>query len=509
MGTINEPDLQARCPSLRDSILWHARSSMVRRWSRLSPREKLFSISLAVRDRLIEEALRTRVAVEEADAKQAYYLSMEFLIGKSLENNLVNLGLLGECREVLAGLGSNLDSLLDLEADAALGNGGLGRLAACFLDSIATLGLPAYGFGINYDFGLFRQEIVDGEQVEHPDEWRARGTPWQVERHDVAHPIPLFGRVEETVDEEGNYRPQWVDTSLLYGVPVDMLVAGYQGRSVTALRLFSARASSNFDMRIFNDGDYVKAVERKVYSETVSKVLYPNEAPAAGPLLRLTQEYFLVACSLREIIKRFGRHDYRELPDRVAIQLNDTHPALAVAELMRILVDEKMLAWETAWDVTTRTMGYTNHTLLPEALEKWPVELLDELLPRHLQIIYEINRRLLERVEARWPGDEERVRRMSIIEEGRRKQVRMAYLAIAGSHSVNGVAAVHSELVKTRLVPDFHKLWPEKFNNKTNGVTPRRWMLVANPGMSRLISESIGDGWIADLGELRKLEPLA
>ncbi len=510
MNTQEAIEQKVTCPSLRDSIIHHVRYSMVRRWKRASPREKLFAVSLAVRDRLIDRTVETFDAIDAKDAKCAFYLSLEFLMGKSLENALINLGLLEECRQVLRDeLDTDLDHLMQLEQDAALGNGGLGRLAACFLDSIATLGLPGIGYGINYDFGLFRQVFVDGEQVERPDEWRAHGTPWLVERQDEAYEIPMYGRVRETVDEEGNFAVEWVDCETILGVPFDMPVPGYNGRSVTVLRLFAARANQNFDMQIFNEGDYIKAVDRKVRSETVSKVLYPSEQPEWGPSLRLLQEYFLVACALRDVFKNFAGDDARQLPDKAALQLNDTHPALAVAELMRILVDEKRLAWDEAWSISTSTLAYTNHTLLPEALEKWPVDLIDQMLPRHLQIIFEINRRFLDQVKGTWPGNGGRARRMSIIAEGEEKQIRMANLAIIGSHSVNGVAEVHTDLVKNRLVPDFHELWPQKFNNKTNGVTPRRWIVQANPEMTKLIREAIGDAWITDLDQLQQVAPLA
>jgi glycogen phosphorylase len=510
MQSGNQIEQRVGCPPLRDAIIHHVRYSLVRRWKRATPREKLFAVSLAVRDRLIDNAVATFDAIDEKNAKCAFYLSMEFLMGKSLENALINLGLLEECRQVLRDeLGTDLNDLIQLEQDAALGNGGLGRLAACFLDSIATLGLPGIGYGINYDFGLFRQEFTDNEQVERPDEWRAHGTPWLIERQDEAYEIPTFGRVIEEVDDDGNYVPQWVDCETILGVPFDMPIPGYNARAVTALRLFAARANRNFDMQIFNEGDYMKAVERKVTSETVSKVLYPSEQPEWGPTLRLLQEYFLVACSLKDIFKKFVGDDPRQIASKAAIQLNDTHPALTVAELMRVLVDEHRLPWDEAWEITTQTCSYTNHTLLPEALERWPLSLVEEMLPRHLQIIYEINRQFLDKVGEQWPEDGERAIRMSIIEEGEAQQVRMANLAIVGSHAVNGVAAVHSELVKSHLVPDFYALWPDKFQNKTNGVTPRRWIVQANPGMTALINEAIGDEWITDLGKMRALEPMA
>ena len=393
----------------------------------------------------------------------------------------------------------------------ALGNGGLGRLAACFLDSLATFGMPGYGYGINYEYGLFKQEIDNGYQREKPDNWLAQNTPWQIARPDEACIVPIYGRIEHGVDRDGNYNPMWMDWKVLVGVPYDLLIPGYGGQTVHFLRLYSARSSHDFDMQIFNDGDYLKAVEQKIASETISKVLYPSDTIVAGQELRLTQEYFLVACALRDIVRRFeqNHNTFSALPSKAAIQLNDTHPALAVAELMRILVDEKNLSWEEAWDITRQTLGYTNHTLLPEALEKWPVPLLEHLLPRHLQIIYEINRRFLEQVAAAYPGDTARLARMSLIEESAPKQVRMAHLAIVGSHSINGVSAIHTQLLKTTLAPDFYGFWPERFNNKTNGVTQRRWLLKANPSLAELISSAIGDGWITDLDQLRGLESYA
>jgi starch phosphorylase len=371
--------------------------------------------------------------------------------------------------------------------------------------------MPGDGYGINYEYGLFRQEIERGEQREKPDSWRAGGTPWQIERSQEAYLIPVHGRIEHGVDRLGQYNPMWLDWRLLVGVPSDVLMVGYGGRTVNRLRLFAARASRDFDMQIFNAGDYLKAVEQKIASETISKVLYPSDAVAPGQELRLVQEYFLVACTVRDIVHRYERDHtgFATFPDKVAIQLNDTHPALAVAELMRVLVDERDLAWETAWEITRASIGYTNHTLLPEALETWPVALLERVVPRHLQIIYEINHRFLQHVSSVWPGDPARLRRMSLIEEGPAKQVRMAHLAMVGSHAINGVSALHSRLVRETLASDFHQLWPERFVSVTNGVTPRRWLAQANPRLARLITRTIGGGWITDLDRLRALEPWA
>jgi starch phosphorylase len=492
---------------LRQAILQHVKYSLGTTVDQLTPHQQFHAVALSVRDRMAEQFLKTEQRYHLANSKRLYYLSMEFLIGRSLVNNLVNLGLLQTCNEILAELGISLDGVEESETDAALGNGGLGRLAACFLDSLATLGLPGFGYGINYEYGLFKQEIRGGEQYEKPDNWRTFYTPWQIQRPSEAVVVPIYGHIEHAMDRKGNYNPMWLDWKVVIGVPHDMLIAGHGGQTVNYLRLYSARASQDVDLGIFNVGDYIHAVQQQVQSETISKVLYPGDAVAAGRELRLIQEYFLAACAVRDIVQRYlSAHDrFEEFPHKVAIQLNDTHPTLAVAELMRILIDENDLAWEKAWEITTATFAYTNHTLMPEALERWPVTLLETVVPRHLQIIYEINRRFLEDVARKWPGDVGRLGRMSLIEEGQPKQVRMANLAIVGGHSVNGVAAIHSGLVRTRLVPDFAEMTPGKFNNKTNGVTQRRWLLAANPGLAQLISGTIGDAWITDLHRLHDL----
>ncbi len=497
--------------AIQRSIVNHARYSLGRDWRELTDRDMLMALSLTVHDRAMDRMIETERRFQEADVKRVYYLSAEFLIGRSLENNIRNLGLYEECAEAVADLGFDLKKIVNLERDAALGNGGLGRLAACFLDSLATLHMPGFGYGINYEYGLFKQDISNGYQKEMPDNWLAYGTPWEVAHPEEACLIPIYGRVEDTVDRWGAYNPMWLEWEMLVGLPYDMPIVGYSGQTVNYLRLYSARASHEFDMQIFNEGDYLDAVKHKIESETVSKVLYPSDETPPGRELRLVQEYFLVACAIRDITNRYRRgHDsFESFPDKVAIQINDTHPALSVAELMRLLLDEEDFSWERAWEITEATLGYTNHTLMAEALEKWPVSLFERVLPRHLQIIYEINRRFLDRVRAVWPGDDERVRRMSLIEEGPEKHVRMAHLAIVGSHSVNGVAELHTELIKRELAPDFYALWPERFNNKTNGVTQRRWLLTANPDLAALVTEAIGDGWITDLDQLRGLEPLA
>jgi starch phosphorylase len=467
--------------------------------------------AIPLRQRLMDGIGDTELRYRAKRARRVYYLSAEFLIGRSLSDTLQNMGLLAAARKGAVTMGIDFDAVIEGEPDAALGNGGLGRLAACYLESMASLGLPGFGYGINYEFGLFKQEIVDGAQAERPDTWNAQLNPWAVERPNETVFIPLYGRIEDGRDLAGTYNPHWLDWKVIVGVPHDVPVVGGGGHTVNWLRLFSARGSSEFDVQIFNAGDYIRAIEQKISSETISKVLYPSDTVAQGKELRFIQEYFLVACAIRDIIARaketHGTID--ALPDAVAIQMNDTHPSLAVAELMRALVDEEGVEWERAWKMTRAVCAFTNHTLLPEALERWPVSLFQRVLPRHLQIIYEINHRFLNTVRVRFPEEERRVARMSIIEEGPERHVRMAHLAIVGSHSVNGVAAIHSKLIRTSLVPDFAEMFPERFNNKTNGVTPRRWLLHANPGLRELITSRIGEGWTHDLSRLREFERCA
>lgn len=509
-GKKNQP-AESSLSALQDSIRHHVRYSLGKEWHQLSGHDLFKAVALAVRDRLVDGMLATEARYQQAQAKRLYYLSIEFLMGRSLGNNLHNLGLFELCQEALRQMGGDLAAMEGEESDAALGNGGLGRLAACFLDSLATLDLPGYGYGIHYEYGLFQQEISNGYQKEKADHWRAYGAPWEIERADEACVIPVYGRIEHTLDRDGQYNPMWMDWKILIGVPHDLPIVGYGGHTVNFLRLYSARSSAEFDMRIFNAGDYLKAVEQKIASETITKVLYPADTIEAGQELRLTQEYFLVACALRDILRKYlqTHTTFDAFPSQVAIQLNDTHPAVAVAELMRVLVDEHDVAWEQAWEITRATLGYTNHTLLPEALEKWPVSLFEYVLPRHLQIIYEINHRFLDHVAEVWPGDNGRLSRLSIITEGGHKQVRMAHLAMVGSHAINGVSALHTELIKTSLVPDFFQLWPQRFTNKTNGITQRRWLLHANPVLARLLTNTIGDEWITNLDALRALEPFA
>ena len=470
------------------------------------------AICLAVRGRMMERASEVHTSHYNQNVRRVYYLSLEYLMGRLLENNLVNLGLLKDCQEAISELGQDFDVLLDEGPDLGLGNGGLGRLAACFMDSLATLDLPAVGYGINYEFGLFRQKFINGQQAESPDEWRRFGNPWEICRPEYSVEVPLYGHVENQFDELGQGRPVWTGTRSILGVPWDIPIVGYGGSTVNYLRLWESTASRDFDLDIFNRGGYVDAVREKAESESISKVLYPNDSTEAGKELRLVQQYFFVTCSLHDIVKRHRRCNdtWDSFPEKAAIQLNDTHPAIAVAELMRILIDDELLPWDQAWEICGKTFAYTNHTLLPEALEKWSVPLFEKVLPRHLQIIFEINKRFLEDVvEAKWPGDHHKKAEMSLIEEGAPKQIRMAYLAVVGSHTTNGVAALHTELLKKDLFSNFYALFPERFQNKTNGITPRRWLKACNPELSGLIDESIGSDWPADLDRLRELEKFA
>ncbi len=474
-------------------------------------RDWFFTLAYAVRDSLIERWMETMRNYYRYDAKRVYYLSLEFLIGRSLSNSLLNLGFIDECREALADMDLDLEQLGEMENDAALGNGGLGRLAACFLDSMATLRLPGYGYGIRYEYGMFHQRIENGRQVEHPDNWLRYGNPWEFPRPEVLFPVKFFGRVVHYHDEQGVLRHHWVDTEEVMAMAYDTPIPGYNTNTVNNLRLWAAKASRDFDLKYFNEGNYIKAVADKNESENLSKVLYPDDTTLMGRELRLKQQYFFVSCSLQDILRRYGKYhaSFTALPDKVAIQLNDTHPSIAIPELMRILLDMHHLAWDQAWDITVRTFAYTNHTLMPEALETWPVRLMEATLPRHMQIIYEINSRFLTGVTHRFPGDFDRLRRMSIINEEGERSVRMAHLAIIGSHKVNGVAQIHTDLMKQTIFRDFDEYFPGKIVNKTNGITPRRWLNQANPWLSSLISERIGRGWVSDLGQLRKLVKLA
>jgi len=469
--------------------------------------DRFMALAIALRDRLIERWLKTQETFHRANVKRVYYLSLEFLIGRLFETNMLNLGLKDEMEKAAGEMGLDIKELMECEPDAGLGNGGLGRLAACFMDSMATLGIPAHGYGIRYDYGIFRQKIIDGNQVESPDAWFDKGDPWEFPRPEYAVKIRLFGRTHTFNDDNGRLCVEWVDTKDVFARPYDIPVAGYKNDFVNTLRLWSAVSTSEFELDYFNHGDYERAIIDKMFSEIISKVLYPEDNIPRGKILRLAQEYFFSAASIYDIIRRFkiDNADLKLLPQKTAVQLNDTHPSIAIAELMRILIDEERLEWGVAWEIARNTFAYTNHTVMPEALERWPVPTFEKLLPRHLELVYEINRRFLDEVSSRFPGDADRLRRMSIIEEGDPKTVRMAHLAVIGSHSVNGVSELHSDLLKTDLFKDFYELWPKKFNNKTNGITQRRWLLKANKPLSRLITDSIGDGWITDLNETKKL----
>jgi starch phosphorylase len=473
--------------------------------------DKFLSTAYAVLERMIERWITTQQAYHNANPKRVYYLSMEYMLGRSLENSLINLGLYEVARKALAEAGIDFETIREYEADAGLGNGGLGRLAACFLDSLATLGYPANGYGIRYDFGLFNQKIVGGRQVETPDHWLALPNPWEIERPEYRFRVRFGGAVEHRGNGSARSKSTWWGGEEVVAMPYDTPIPGFMTNTVNTLRLWSARATEEFNLDYFNRGDYINAIEDKVVSENISKVLYPSDNFFEGKELRLKQEYFLVSASMQDIIRRYkaDNKDLRRFPDKVAIQLNDTHPALAIPELMRILVDDEGMDWDTAWDITVRTFGYTNHTVLPEALEEWPVTLLEKNLPRHLEIIYLINHYHLKDVARRYPGDVDRLTRTSLIAEDDPKRVRMAYLAVVGSHSVNGVAELHSRILKESLLKDFHEMWPERFNNKTNGITPRRWLKVANPRLAELITSAIGDAWVRDLERLRDLEKFA
>ncbi len=471
-------------------------------------RERYEAFARSVRDVLSQRWVRTEQTYERVNPKRVYYLSMEFLIGRSLTNNITNLLVSPFVSEAVKQKSLNWLGLLEEEPDAGLGNGGLGRLAACFLDSMATLQLPAMGYGLRYEYGMFRQSIEDGWQHEQPDNWLRRPDPWEVARPADKVEIKLNCSFEV---RGGALSPILGRPSTLIGLPFDRPVVGYGGKTINTLRLWAAGAGDYFDFQAFSHGDFVAALAETLAAESLTRVLYPDDSTTQGQGLRFVQEYFLVACSLADLVRRFRRTnaEWSALPEKVAIQLNDTHPAIAVPELMRILLDEARLGWDQAWDLTQRTLAYTNHTLLPEALEKWPLEWFETLLPRHREIIFEINRRLLDAVRRRFPGDEGRVGRTSLIEEGPNQHVRMANLAIVGSHSTNGVAAIHSALLRSTTVRDLAETFPERFGNKTNGVTPRRWLLLANPALARTITETIGDDWIADLGQLARLKPLA
>jgi starch phosphorylase len=484
----------------------------VGRGPKLATRHDLYvALALTVRDRVLDRDVQTIRALAVPGSRVVAYLSAEFLPGPHLMNNLLNLGIIEPMRQALVELALDLDELAEIEEEPGLGNGGLGRLASCYMDSMASLDVPAMGYGIRYEFGIFDQAIKDGWQAEITDKWLRNGNPWEIPRPEVACEVMFGGHTEKWHDEHGRFRVRWVPRDVVKGVAYDTPILGYRVRTCNTLRLWKAEAVESFDFEAFNHGDYYRAVEDKMTSENITKVLYPNDEIAQGKILRLQQQFFFVSCSLQDMIRlhRILGRPIDRFHEMWAVQLNDTHPAIAVAELMRLLVDEHGLEWADAWEVTRRTFGYTNHTLLPEALEKWPVEVLGGLLPRHLEIIYEINRRFLEEVRQAFPGDEARVGRMSIIDEAGERAVRMAHLAVVGSHTVNGVAQLHSRLLSQVVLRDFCDLWPGKFANVTNGVTPRRFVAVSNPPLAQLITDRIGDGWLKDLGRLRRLEPLA
>ena len=470
--------------------------------------DHFISLALSVRDHLVNRWLQTQQSYYENDIKRVYYLSMEFLIGRLLTNNLINLGIYDEYKLALDELGHDIHELEETEVEAGLGNGGLGRLAACFLDSIASLGIPGYGYGIRYEFGIFHQKIIRGYQVETADNWLRTGNPWEIPRPRSLVPVEFYGRVESTPNSKGAMKYQWVDTQNVMAMAHDIPVPGYKNDTVNNLRLWSARSSRELELEHFQAGDYFQAVQNKHESEIISKVLYPADHNQLGKELRFKQEYFFVSASLSDIIRRYKKAhtSFDTFSDKVAIQLNDTHPALAIAELMRILIDLEKVSWDKAWEITTNTFAFTNHTILPEAMEKWSIDLFRRVLPRHLDIIFQINQQFMNQVQERYHGDMEKMNRMSLIEENHTKYIRMAHLSIIGSHSINGVAELHSSILKEKVFSDFHEMFPRRFNNKTNGVTPRRWLKACNPELSKLITEYIGDSWVRDLSEIKKLQ---
>lgn len=503
--------LDTSVPGLKALIQNHLKFSLARDAGSAKNRDWWLATSKAAQSIIVERMIATQSAHHNKNVKRVYYLSLEFLMGRLFSNSLYSAGVFDNMELALRELGLDTEVLRHEEYDMGLGNGGLGRLAACFLDSLATLDLPAIGYGIHYRYGLFKQEFRNGYQVELPDAWMQYGTPWEIVRPEHATEIQIYGYVENVFDDRGNYVPRWTGAKHIVGVPYDIPIPGYGTNTVNFLRLWESKAHEDFDFEAFNRGGYDEAVREKNASETISKVLYPNDKTESGKELRLVQQYFFVACSLKDIIRRFRKNneDWEDFPEKVAIQLNDTHPAVAIVELQRIFHDEYGMAWEKAWSLVTRTFAYTNHTLLPEALEKWSVGLFQKVLPRHMQIIFEINKRFLDQVEAKWPGDTHKKQILSLIEEGATQMVRMANLSVVGSYSVNGVAALHTQLLKKDLFPEFDELYPGKFNNKTNGITPRRWLLACNPRLSNLITSRIGHGWEKNLDKLRELEPFA
>jgi starch phosphorylase len=502
-----------RSEVLRSLILRHLKYTLARDPHTATLRDWWISTAMAVRDHILERFINTQGVHNTQNVRRVYYLSLEYLIGRLLGTNLYNTGLYDDTVAAVKSLGVDFAALRDTEEDMGLGNGGLGRLAACFLDSLATHDYPAIGYGIHYEFGLFKQDFINGHQVEHPDNWLIFGDPWEIVRPEYTIRVQIYGEVVNEFDDFGNSRPRWIKSKTVLGVPYDIPIAGFGTDTVNFLRLWASKATEEFDFAAFNQGGYVEAVSEKSQGETISKVLYPNDKSEAGKELRLVQQYFFVACSLRDIIRRHRKqpgNSWDNFADKVALQLNDTHPAVAIVELQRILIDEENMPWDKAWAIVSRTFGYTNHTLMPEALERWSVPLFQRVLPRHLQIIYEINVRLMEVCEQKWPGDSEKKRVCSLIEENGGKMVRMANIAVVGAHAVNGVAALHSDLLKRTLFPEFNELYPGKFNNKTNGITPRRWLRKSNPALAALITRALGsEAWARNLDLLRGLEPFA
>jgi starch phosphorylase len=466
------------------------------------------ALAYTVRDRLLQRWISTAQAYLKKDVKIVAYMSAEYLLGPHLGNNLINLGIYDKVKDAAGESGLDLSELIDLEEEPGLGNGGLGRLAACYMDSLATLEIPAIGYGIRYEFGIFDQIFRDGWQIEITDKWLHYGNPWEIRRAEYAIPVKLGGHTESYTDEKGRFRVRWVPQRVINGIPYDTPILGYKTNTTNTLRLWKAEATESFDFRAFNTGDYIGAVNEKMYSENITKVLYPNDESWQGKELRLEQEYFFVSCSLQDMLRMLLRagHSLEDFPNKFAAQLNDTHPAVGIAELMRLLVDDHCMSWETAWEITKKTFAYTNHTLLPEALERWRIDLFGGLLPRHLEIIFEINRRFLDAVKSQYPQDGRLLASLSLVDESGDRFVRMANLACVGSHAINGVAALHTELLKSGVLKDFYQIWPDKFSNKTNGVTPRRWLVLANPRLKNLIESKIGDGWVKDLYQLRQLE---
>ncbi len=503
MNHISSPE------SFRQEFLDNLSAYQGKDLERANANDLYLALAQTVREHLVARWLKTLSAIDQQDAKMVYYFSAEYLPGRQLNNNLLNTGLTEIARQALAEFNLDLDTLAEQETEPGLGNGGLGRLASCYMDSLAALGYPAVGYGIRYEYGIFQQSFQNGWQVEQADDWLRRGAPWEFPQPEEQVEIGFGGRTRHYFDENKVYCVEWMPEQRIIGIPYNLFVPGFNSPVVNTLRLWSARATQSFDLQVFNAGDYVRAVEQKTLSENISKVLYPDDTTPQGKLLRLQQQYFFVACSLADILRFYTARyagDWSLFPEKAAIQLNDTHPTIAIAELMRLLVDMHKLRWDDAWEITRRTFAYTLHTLLPEALEEWPVHIFEQLLPRHLEIIYEINLRFLQDLRQRFPNDPNRAVRMSIIRETPEKRVRMAYLAATGSHSINGVSGLQSDLLKTRTLTDFYELFPERFNNKTNGVTPRRFLYIANPRLKDLITSRIGPGWLSDLEQLRKLE---